>query len=175
MPTFDLSPAVAAERLTLFLNSHGVGFNTLDGLDAVNAADCTALGYPGVPFPSGESLGQARRLRTLLLRSVGSSDGFAQRELNDISKALPWVYHFAADGVAVPMPTRDALTAWVLGDFAVVAAAQQWDRIKVCANEECKALFFDTTKARARRWHSFKQCGNKANVAAHRQRQSDGT
>jgi predicted RNA-binding Zn ribbon-like protein len=72
----------------------------------------------------------------------------------------------------VPAPAENVLAARVLGDLAAVTAAGHWNRIKACANEACGALFYDTTKARTRRWHSFGQCGNKANVAAHRQRQA---
>jgi predicted RNA-binding Zn ribbon-like protein len=175
MHTDDPSPAAAAERLVAFLNSHGVGFDAgHDLLDApaTAARDSAALGYSGTPMPGGRALAQARALRTLLLDAVGADAGFAARELNAISAALPWVYRFGADGKAVPAPAEDVLAARVLGDLSTVAAAGHWNRIKTCANEACGALFYDTTKARTRRWHSFGQCGNKANVAAHRQRQA---
>lgn len=176
MHTYDLSPAAAAERLVAFINSHGVGYDAgrdlLDTPGVPAARDGAALGYPGTPFPAGEALAQARALRKLLLDGVGQDGGFEQRELNAIAAALPWVYRFDAHGKAAPAPVQDVLAARVLGDLAAVGAAGHWNRIKVCANEACKALFYDTTKARTRRWHSFGQCGNKANVAAHRQRQA---
>ena len=177
MQTYDLSPAAAAERLVAFLNSHGVGFDTghdLLGAAEAPARDCAALGYPGVPFPSDDALAQARALRTLLLDDAGAGGAgpFARRELNALAATLPFVYRFDADGKALPEPARDALAARVLADLAAVGAAGHWARIKVCANDACKALFYDTTKARTRRWHSFELCGNKANVAAHRQRQA---
>lgn len=178
MQTYDLSPAAAAERLVAFLNSQGVGFDAgHDLLDAAAPAakDSTALGYPGVAYPADEDRAQARALRTLLLAGVGA-DGdapFAPRALNTLAATLPFVYRFGADGRAAPVPARDVLAARVLGDLAAVGAAGHWARIKACANDACGALFYDTTKARTRRWHSFELCGNKANVAAHRQRQAD--
>jgi predicted RNA-binding Zn ribbon-like protein len=182
MHTYDLSPAAAAERLVAFINSHGVGFDAgrdlldaqdeQDPQDAPASRDAAALGYPGMPFPAGTALAQARALRKLLLDGVGADGAFAERELNAIAGTLPWVYRFDAHGQAAPAPLQDMLPARVLGDLAAVGAAGHWNRIKVCANEACKALFYDTTKARTRRWHSFGQCGNKANVAAHRQRQA---
>jgi hypothetical protein len=173
MHIYDPSPAAAAERLVAFLNSHGVGFDAgHDLLDAPAARDCAAFGYPGTPMPADRGLAQVRALRTLLLAAVGEDARFAARELNAISAALPWVYRFGADGKGVPAPAENVLAARVLGDLAAVTAAGHWNRIKACANEACGALFYDTTKARTRRWHSFGQCGNKANVAAHRQRQA---
>jgi predicted RNA-binding Zn ribbon-like protein len=45
-----------------------------------------------------------------------------------------------------------------------------WDRIRLCANHECSAAFYDTTRSRTQRWHSYAICGNKSNVAAYRAR-----
>jgi len=158
MHTFDLSPAAAAERLVAFLNSHGVGYEA--GRDLLAASqppvqDSAALGYPRVPFPAGQDLAQALALRGLLLDGVGTDAAAAQDALNAIADALPWVYRFGADGLAAPAPVHDALAARVLADLAAVGTAGHWKRIKVCANDACRALFYDTTKARTRRWHSF--------------------
>jgi len=175
MHTYDPAPAAAAERLVAFMNSHGVGFDVghdlLERADA-GARDSAALGYPGTPFPKSEALAQARALRALLLDGVGADDGFDPRALNALAASLPFVYRFDAGGRATPTPAQEVLAARVLGDLAALSAAGHWNRIKVCANDACRALFYDTTKARTRRWHSFELCGNKANVAAHRQRQA---
>lgn len=177
MQTFDFSavPTDAAERLVMFLNSHGVGFDAhRDMLDAAVApADSAAFGYPGVPFPTAAELTQARTLRTLLLEGIGGAALWAGPALNRIAATLPWVYQFGADGVATPAPQQPQLAAWVLRDLALVSGAGHWKRIKVCADEACGALFYDTTRGQTRRWHSFELCGNKANVAAHRQRRQE--
>jgi len=173
MHTYDLSPAAAAERLVAFMNSHGVGYDAgHDLLESTDGRDSAALGYAGTPFPTSEALAQARTLRALLLDGVGADDGFDPRALNELAAALPLVYRFDADGRATPTPAQEVLAARVLGDLAALGAAGHWNRIKVCANDACRALFYDTTKARTRRWHSFGQCGNRANVAAHRQRKA---
>lgn len=44
-------------------------------------------------------------------------------------------------------------------------------RIRVCANDGCRAVFYDTTRSRTQRWHSYELCGNRANVAAFRARE----
>jgi predicted RNA-binding Zn ribbon-like protein len=45
-----------------------------------------------------------------------------------------------------------------------------WTRITTCANDVCQKVFYDTTRSRTRRWHSYEICGNRANVAAYRAR-----
>jgi predicted RNA-binding Zn ribbon-like protein len=174
MQTADFSavPSDAAERLATFLNSHGVGFDARRDLldEAAQAGDSSALGYPGVPAPSGADKDEARAVRTLLLGGIGDVGVFERPELNALAAALPWVYRFGADGRAAQAPVRGVLAAWVLRDLALVAGAGHWGRIKVCANDACNALFYDATRAQTKRWHSFELCGNKANVAAHRRR-----
>ena len=45
------------------------------------------------------------------------------------------------------------------------------NRIKRCANPTCGLLFYETARNRQRRWCSMKTCGNRAKLAAFRQRQ----
>ena len=45
-----------------------------------------------------------------------------------------------------------------------------WKRMRVCANDGCRAVFYDATRSRTQRWHSYELCGNRANVAAFRAR-----
>lgn len=42
--------------------------------------------------------------------------------------------------------------------------------VKACEGSQCTMLFADHTRGRARRWCSMAICGNRAKVAAHRQR-----
>lgn len=57
---------------------------------------------------------------------------------------------------------RDAIT--LLGD-------QTKKRLKMCANESCRMLFWDVSPAHRRRWCAMSLCGNRTKVAMHRQRQ----
>jgi len=43
--------------------------------------------------------------------------------------------------------------------------------IKKCSNADCILFFYDRTKNHRRRWCSAEGCGNRAKVAAHRERQ----
>ncbi len=38
---------------------------------------------------------------------------------------------------------------------------------------ECDEVFYDTTRSRTRRWHSYESCGNRANVSAYRARTAE--
>ena len=66
-----------------------------------------------------------------------------------------------------------AEVAVVLAAAALVSDGT-WARVKVCANEVCGAAFYDSTRSRTQRWHSYEVCGNRHNVAAHRARRGDG-
>jgi predicted RNA-binding Zn ribbon-like protein len=66
-----------------------------------------------------------------------------------------------------------AEVAVVLAAAALVADGT-WSRVKLCANEACGAAFYDSTRSRTQRWHSYEVCGNRHNVAAHRARRGDG-
>jgi len=64
----------------------------------------------------------------------------------------------------------------VIGGIALAVAdlirTDTWSRIRVCANEQCNHVFFDTTRSRTQRWHSYEICGNRHNAAAYRARLS---
>jgi predicted RNA-binding Zn ribbon-like protein len=61
------------------------------------------------------------------------------------------------------LPIADALATFVCDeDFSYV---------KACEGPQCTLLFADHTRGHARRWCSMAICGNRAKVAAHRQRQ----
>jgi predicted RNA-binding Zn ribbon-like protein len=53
---------------------------------------------------------------------------------------------------------------------AELVTTDRWSRLRMCANDECRAVFYDTTRSRTRRWHSYEVCGNRTNVAAYRAR-----
>jgi predicted RNA-binding Zn ribbon-like protein len=57
---------------------------------------------------------------------------------------------------------------WILASIAASAAqtlgSQQAARIKICANHDCRWLFYDPTKARIKRWCSNRTCGNRDRV-----------
>ncbi|MCI0345282.1 MAG: ABATE domain-containing protein [Chloroflexi bacterium] len=44
------------------------------------------------------------------------------------------------------------------------------ERFRVCANEDCRWTFFDSSPTGRRRWCDMRTCGNRAKVARHRAR-----
>ncbi|MDT5029510.1 MAG: hypothetical protein QOE61_5936, partial [Micromonosporaceae bacterium] len=53
-------------------------------------------------------------------------------------------------------------------------AADRWTRLHLCANDVCRVAFYDASRSRTQRWHSYETCGNRANAAAHRARRNSG-
>ncbi len=49
-------------------------------------------------------------------------------------------------------------------------AEQRTDRFRVCANDQCRYVFFDESRAGRRRWCDMSSCGNRAKAARHRAR-----
>jgi hypothetical protein len=47
------------------------------------------------------------------------------------------------------------------------------ERLHVCANDECRWVFFDTSAGGRRKWCDMSTCGNRAKVARHRARQRE--
>ncbi|MBV9985104.1 CGNR zinc finger domain-containing protein, partial [Bradyrhizobium sp.] len=45
------------------------------------------------------------------------------------------------------------------------------DRLKMCAAEECRRVFFDRSKPATRRWCMSTLCGNRMKTRAYRERQ----
>ncbi|WP_414711145.1 CGNR zinc finger domain-containing protein [Pseudonocardia sp.] len=41
-------------------------------------------------------------------------------------------------------------------------------RLRRCANPVCDIAFYDGTRSRTQRWHSYARGGNRCNVAAYR-------
>lgn len=45
------------------------------------------------------------------------------------------------------------------------------DRIRICANDTCRWIFYDESRAGRRRWCDMATCGNRAKAQRHRARQ----
>lgn len=64
----------------------------------------------------------------------------------------------------------DPLVGGLVTSVAELVREGAWTRFRVCGNGNCRAVFYDTTRSRSQRWHSYELCGNRANVAAYRTR-----
>lgn len=72
---------------------------------------------------------------------------------------------------AVTLPVLLAPVLWSAGDL-LASAAQH--RIRRCANEKCRWLFLDRSKAGTRRWCDMAACGNRAKAQRHYARSKGG-
>ncbi|RRA49855.1 CGNR zinc finger domain-containing protein [Acidipila sp. EB88] len=163
------------ERVLAFLNSRGVGFEK--GVDRLRNAEeasrflASAFGKQAVI--SSRALGELRRLRQALLDLVatGWHDEAAAGALNEVASHSPYTIAFRGDQEIALQPVHEGAALSVLvRDVAALIDAGQWNRVKHCSDQACSASFFDRSRNKTQRWHSFEICGNKNNVAAHRAR-----
>jgi predicted RNA-binding Zn ribbon-like protein len=66
-------------------------------------------------------------------------------------------------------PLDDAL-ARIAEQVARTASSGEADRLRVCANDGCRWVFFDSSRTARRRWCDMSSCGNRAKAARHRAR-----
>ena len=90
---------------------------------------------------------------------------------------LPYVYELvpAADGVSLDHrhdgdPINGAL-ARLSEAVARELTQDDKERLRICANDECRWVFRDNSPAGRRKWCDMSSCGNRAKAARHRERQ----
>ena len=131
-------------------------------------------------IPDGEQateaeLALARRLRDGLRRGLELNHDRDAEPLLDLEQVLAELpVRLAWDGTS-PVLSTDA--PGVLGGLARVALAahesvrsSDWERLKICAFDECAWAYFDHSKNRSRAYCEY-GCGNKIKTRAYRARQ----
>ncbi|WP_024518780.1 CGNR zinc finger domain-containing protein [Bradyrhizobium sp. Tv2a-2] len=96
------------------------------------------------------------------------------RALNEAIAAFPLVAELGGTGKALLRPARnDALAgiSTLVADLYDGMQSGSLDRLKMCAAEECRRLFFDRSKPATRRWCMSSLCGNRIKTRAYRARQ----
>src|SRR5712664_94944 len=134
------------------------------------------------PFPSKDvPRRKLEQLRSLLRRAAekltaGSSIGRSELSaLNQVLNVPAWqkLVQDQNGFRAETIPVRSNWT-WVIAriaaSFGEMLANQEVERIKVCANSDCRWVFHDPTKARTKRWCDYRTCGNRARVRRARAR-----
>jgi predicted RNA-binding Zn ribbon-like protein len=124
--------------------------------------------------------GTALELRTLLRNYLQcdprerSRNKDAARALNKVLKLFPLLVAARDDGGMVLRAARDDALA---GLSSVVAELYDGsrngtlDRLKMCASDECRRVFFDRSKPATRRWCMSSLCGNRMKTRSYRERQ----
>jgi predicted RNA-binding Zn ribbon-like protein len=95
---------------------------------------------------------------TALLDTAAQRSGLGIRFADGRARAEP-----SATGV------RGALGR-ILAEVSAGMADGTWERLKACRADDCRWAFLDTAKNRSRAWCSMQSCGNRAKVAAYRER-----
>lgn len=96
--------------------------------------------------------------------------------LNQAGAAARLRVRFHAGGARLE-PEASGLDGAIGRLLAVVQAAMAdgtWERMKACAADDCRWVFFDHTKNRSGTWCSMRSCGNRAKVKAYRERRKGG-
>jgi predicted RNA-binding Zn ribbon-like protein len=80
----------------------------------------------------------------------------------------------ASDGIRVGHrhvgdPVDDALARLAQPVVQAIATGHA-DRFRICANDECRWVFYDESPTGRRRWCDMSTCGNRAKAARHRAR-----
>jgi predicted RNA-binding Zn ribbon-like protein len=99
-------------------------------------------------------------------------DNEVVRSLTKAMKSFPLVVDARGNRMTLVAARRDALA----GLSVVVAELHEGsingtlDRLKMCAAEECRRVFFDRSKPATRRWCMSTLCGNRIKTRTYRER-----
>jgi predicted RNA-binding Zn ribbon-like protein len=98
----------------------------------------------------------------------------AVQSLNAALKLFPLVARAQIDrGMTLGAAREDALAglAVISAELYDGSIKGTLDRLKMCAAEECRRVFFDRSKPATRRWCMSALCGNRMKTRAYRERQ----
>jgi len=116
-----------------------------------------------------------RALRGILRRgceNVSAGRGVSEEEISSLNNVLNVTgsrrLYQRQNGLAVEFRPAAEDWEWILAEtafgFAELLARGGGSRIKICSNPGCRWVFYDSSKARTRRWCSDKVCGNRERV-----------
>lgn len=175
---------MAAASVVDLLNSrpHGTAAHAFPdalGTPETAAAVLRPFGRPDAEPPSPKRVAEIRALREVLVRlatardAAEAADGWA--ELTERAASVALRQHYSSPGtVRLRQVAGDPVVGGITLAVAELVGDGTWARVRVCANERCGHAFYDTTRSRTQRWHSYESCGNRNNVAAYRARKKAG-
>ncbi|GGI06156.1 CGNR zinc finger domain-containing protein [Egicoccus halophilus] len=137
--------------------------------------------YSGTRRGDGAELATVRDLRDRIARLWDTEDvdqvvGIVNRVLSD-AHALPQLIRHDGWDWHLHLTPRDAPLVDRIGTEIAMAVAdliraQDLERLKRCAGEDCDAVFVDLSRNRSRRFCDLGNCANRAHVAAYRARKA---
>ena len=97
----------------------------------------------------------------------------AVRALNRTLKLFPLVVAADEGGMVLRTAREDALAGLspIVAQFYDGSRNGTLDRLKMCASDECRRMFFDRSKPSTRRWCMSSLCGNRMKTRSYRERQ----
>ncbi|MFC7375627.1 CGNR zinc finger domain-containing protein [Brachybacterium sp. GCM10030267] len=146
------------KRLLDWFAVSGLPVDSCDGADLEQALELReSIHVAGTAVAQGETL-PADRLEVINDCSAGghaaavlTADGTRRWQLGSLS------------------PARDALGV-VAADAIEILSGERDGRLAICASPTCRAIFFDTSRSRTRRWCDMNTCGNRQKKARFRNR-----
>ena len=169
------------------LNGAAALVNTvLDGEEQLTDTDALAVfldreRYSGTRVGDAAELAAVRELRqqVALLWDTDEREqvvAIVNRILSD-AHALPqlirhdgWDWHLHLTPRDAPLVDR--IGTEIAMAVADLVRAQDLERLKRCAGDDCEAVFVDLSRNRSRRYCDLGNCANRAHVAAYRARQA---
>jgi predicted RNA-binding Zn ribbon-like protein len=74
-----------------------------------------------------------------------------------------------------PQSTVDGVIAQMIGIVFAAQLTEEWPRLKICASDECRWAFYDSSRNRSGTWCQMETCGNQIKNRAYRRRKSTVT
>ena len=71
-----------------------------------------------------------------------------------------------------PQGSVDGVIAQMLGVILEAQTRGEWPRLKICASDECRWAFYDSSKNRGGTWCRMEECGNRIKNRRYRERRS---
>ena len=110
----------------------------------------------------------AERRRNLALMSPGLLNGALKRCFRWSRKRSMASRRLCVAGLRATMRWRACRWSWP--SFTMGATQGTLDRLKMCAAEECRRVFYDRSKPATRRWCMSTLCGNRIKTRTYRAR-----
>jgi predicted RNA-binding Zn ribbon-like protein len=163
------------------------------GYDLLENAEVAGQWLSESSYGAGVDVGEEelKRLRALreslrailTVHTLGSSEGlnFDAAQLDELCASVTLRPGFDRGGRPRLVAVSEGRERFVEDLLAAAIWAQHtgiWERLKACANEDCRWIFYDHSKNRSGNWCVMEICGSRAKMRAYRQRhntRSSGT
>ncbi len=142
----------------------------------------SGLAVAGIEVGEGEHQ-RLRRFREVVrsLISAHGSDPAAAPDLPGLETFLAELTVPLAAGAGDlleidPRPATDVdgVIARMLGAIQRAQLLGEWQRLKICASDECRWAFYDSSRNRGGTWCQMEVCGNRIKNRRYRGRRADG-